>query len=90
VIGGGLGTLAGWGAAWGYTSSTSLQLPDLLNSYPACAKTPPPVDMQFSLAGCGPLVLGAFAVSLAIGIISGYLAARRASKLPPAEALRRV
>lgn len=90
LVGGAIGTLAGWGAAWGYTASTSLRLPTLLNSYPACAKTPPPLDMQFSLDGCTPLVLGAFLVALAIGILSGYLAARRASKLPPAEALRRV
>ncbi|HOJ23504.1 MAG TPA: ABC transporter permease, partial [Armatimonadota bacterium] len=90
IIGGGVGTATGWGAAWLYASHTRVQLPSLLNSYPACAKTPPPVDMQFSLEGSGPLVIGAFLVALAIGIFSGYLAARRASKLPPAEALRRV
>ena len=90
LAGGALGTLVGWGAAWAYTSSTSLRLPSLLNNYPSCAKTPPPVDMRFSLAGSGPLVLGAFLVALAIGILSGYLAARRAGRLPPAEALRRV
>lgn len=90
LIGGLIGTGAGYGAALGYTSSTTLRLPALLNSYPACAKTPPPLDMQFSLAGCGPLVVGAFLVALSIGVLSGYLAARRAGKLPPAEALRRV
>ena len=90
MIGGAVGTATGWGAAWLYTSHTSVQLPSLLNSYPACAQTPPPVDMHFSLAGSGPLVIGAFLVALAIGVISGYLAARRASTLPPAEALRRV
>ena len=88
LIGGLIGTER-YGAAPGHTSSTP-GLPALLNSYPACAKTPPPLDMQFSLAGCGPLVVGAFLVALSIGVLSGYLAARRAGKLPPAEALRRV
>lgn len=90
LAGGLLGTVTGWGAAWAYTSSTSLRLPLLLNTYPACAKTPPPVDMEFSLSGCGPTVVGALAVALAMGILSGYVAARRATQLPPAEALRRI
>jgi ABC-type lipoprotein release transport system permease subunit len=62
----------------------------LLNSYPACAKTPPPVDLELSLEGCAPLIAGAFAVAVLIGVLAGYIAARRATQLPPAEALRRV
>lgn len=90
LTGGVLGTLIGGGTAWIYTASTQLRLPALLNNYPACAKTPPPVDMKFSLEGCGPMIGGAFVVAVLIGVLAGYLAARRATQLPPAEALRRV
>jgi putative ABC transport system permease protein len=90
LVGGVVGTLVGGGAAWAYTSGTRLRLPSLLNNYPACAKTPPPVDLKFSLEGCTPMIAGAFAVALLIGVLAGYIAARRATQLPPAEALRRV
>lgn len=90
LIGGVIGTLIGGGAAWAYTSGTRLRLPSLLNNYPACAKTPPPVDLKFSLEGCAPMIAGAFVVALMIGVLAGYLAARRATQLPPAEALRRL
>jgi putative ABC transport system permease protein len=90
LVGGAAGTLVGGGAAWAYTSVTRLRLPSLLNSYPACAKTPPPVDLKLSLEGCTPMIAGAFAVALLIGVLAGYFAARRATQLPPAEALRRV
>jgi len=36
----------------------------------------------------GPSVIAAFAVSCVTGVVFGYLPARRAAKLPPAEALR--
>lgn len=36
------------------------------------------------------MIAGAFAVALLIGVLAGYIAARRAKQLHPAEALRRV
>jgi len=88
IVGGLVGTGLGSGAAYAYTAGTRLRLPTLLNNYPACAKTPAPVDIKFSLEGCELLIVGAFLIAVSLGILTGYLAARRAAQVPPAEALR--
>ncbi len=90
LIGGVMGCVLGLAVAWGYGEIATLRLPPALASFPPCATTPPPLNLPLNIT-VGPevLVLG-LSVALVIGALAGTAAARRAAKLPPAEALRRI
>ncbi len=90
VIGGVLGTAVGWLIAWGYGHVATLKLPPALASYPPCSSTPPPLSLPLDTSPSPDIFVIGLVVALAIGTIAGAVAARRAAKLPPAEALRRL
>lgn len=73
VVGGGLGLLAGFGLAWGAVGLAGRAF-----------------DFQgvFAPVFTVELVLGALLFSFVVGAASGVLPALRASRLPPADALR--
>jgi putative ABC transport system permease protein len=88
AVGGLVGCVLGWCIAFAYTALLPLKLPDALASYPPCADTPPPVALPVAMMPTlSTFVLG-FGAALLMGVISGFLASRRAARLRPAEALR--
>jgi len=90
LVGGAVGTLSGEGPRGPTPRSRACACRLCLNSYPACAKTPPPVDLVLSLEGCTPMIAGAFAVALLIGVSRVTSPPAGPRQLLPAEALRRV
>ncbi|MBC7286918.1 MAG: ABC transporter permease [Armatimonadetes bacterium] len=90
LLGGVIGTALGWLIAWGYGGFATLKLPPALASYPPCAATPPPLSLPLDTSPSPEIFVTGIVVALAIGMLAGAAAARRAAKLPPAEALRRL
>ncbi len=90
IIGGVAGSLLGLLLAWLYSYTAMLELPSALSSYPPCAITQPLLSTQIIFYP-SPLVfaIGSF-TALVLGAIAGFIAARRAASLAPAEALRRI
>ncbi|MFW5868331.1 MAG: ABC transporter permease [Armatimonadota bacterium] len=86
VIGSALGGLVGWG--WGRYAD--LSLPPSLNCFPACSTTEAPLALPLSTDPSASIIILGVAAALAIGTIAGLAAARRAAKLAPTEALRRI
>lgn len=90
AIGGVVGCLVGFLVAWGYGHISVLKLPPALASYPPCAATPPPLSLPLNIYPAPWIFAVGLLTALIIGTLAGTAAARRAAKLPPAEALRRI
>ena len=90
LIGGLIGCIAGFAIAWGYGKMATLKLPPALASYPPCATTPPPLSLPLTISPAAWIFILGLVTALLIGTLTGMAAARRAAKLPPAEALRRI
>ncbi|MCX7599635.1 MAG: ABC transporter permease [Armatimonadetes bacterium] len=89
-LGGVIGCLVGWLIGVVYGAVSTLQLPSALASYPACSSTPPPLSLPLSTAPAPWVFVVGLVAALFIGTLAGAAAARRAAKLPPAVALRRI
>ena len=90
VIGGLAGSILGLLIAWLYSYTATLELPSALSSYPPCATTQPLLSTQIIFYP-SPVIFAVGALTaLALGAIAGFIAARRAASLAPAEALRRI
>ncbi|HEY5596587.1 MAG TPA: ABC transporter permease [Candidatus Bipolaricaulota bacterium] len=72
LVGGLLGSLTGLGIAWGIKYLAPLFVPDTS------------IEVSFSPG----LTLAVLALSFALGVLAGWLPARKAATLPPVEALR--
>jgi len=90
IIGGVLGCIAGFLIAWGYGHVATLKLPPALASFPPCSTTTPPLSLPLTISVSPGIILLALGAAMLIGTLAGTAAARRAAKLPPAEALRRI
>jgi putative ABC transport system permease protein len=90
LFGGVIGIVAGVGLAYLYGAVVTPALPRSFVSYPECSATPAPAALPFTAVPNVALLIGAAAVALAIGCLSGWLASRRAAKLQPAQALRQL
>jgi len=90
IIGGLIGSVLGMVVAWGYSYVATLELPSALASYPPCATTQPLLSTQIIFYP-SPLIFAVGALTaLILGSAAGFIAARRAAALAPAEALRRI
>ncbi len=90
VFGGILGCGVGWLIAWGFGEKAHLQLPSELGSYAPCSATPPPLALPLSTAPALDMFIIGMVAALVIGTAAGLVAARRAAKLDPVVALRRI
>jgi len=90
VIGGLLGCGVGWLLAFGYSQVADLKLPSALSSFPQCAVTPPPLALPLSTNPSLLVFAVGLVAALLIGSVAGLAASRRAARLDPAEALRRL
>lgn len=88
TIGGILGVLGGYAVAYAYAATTSFQLPHGLLPYSCVPAAAPPQNLKIALH-LSPSIIGiALIVSIVMGILAGYLAARKAASLQPAQAIR--
>ena len=86
IIGGVIGSVAGWV----YGNMADLKLPDSLNQFPECTQTAPALALPlYTTPSVGVFLLG-MVLALAIGTIAGLAASRRAARLDPVDALRRL
>lgn len=90
VLGGVLGCLVGYLITYLYAANADLILPHMMNPFPCVPAIPPPTDLSVNFFISWPLVVGALAIAVGLGAISGYFASRSAAKLQPVEALRRM
>lgn len=90
VIGGVIGCGLGWLIAWTYGAKAQLRLPDAFAHFAPCSETAPPLELPLSTSPSIVLFIAGMVAALAIGTLSGLVAARRAAKLDPVVALRRV
>jgi len=90
LLGGVLGSIIGWLVAGLYGRLADLQLPGALSSYPPCATTPPPLSLPLTVAPSIVIFGTALVLALIIGSLAGLAAARRAARLEPVRALRRL
>ena len=90
IIGGLIGSVLGSAAGWLYGHFAELKLPATLSSFPTCSTTEAPLALPLS-TNPSLLIFGlGMALALAIGVIAGLAASRRAAKLDPVDALRRL
>lgn len=92
AIGGVVGCVVGWLLAFSYSKFADLKLPQALSSFPPCAATAPKLELNLQLATYAslPVLAIGLAAALLIGSVAGFAASRRASRLDPAVALRRL
>jgi ABC-type lipoprotein release transport system permease subunit len=86
VLGSGLGSLAGWM----YGHWADLRLPASLNYYPPCSATEAPLALRLTTDPSVAIFALGMASALVIGTIAGLAASRRAARLDPVDALRRL
>ncbi len=92
LMGGIAGCIVGYAIAFLYASTVEFKLPHGVVPYscvPAAAP-PPNVPVTLVLHASPALVLTAIAIAVVMGALGGYIAAKRAASLRPAEALRRL
>jgi ABC-type lipoprotein release transport system permease subunit len=90
IIGGLLGSSLGSLIGWLYGQFANLKLPETLSSFPDCASTEAPLDLPLATNPSAMIFILGLVLALAIGIIAGLAASRRAAKLDPVDALRRL
>ncbi len=90
IIGGLVGCGLGWLIAWGFSVKADLKLPEALASFAPCSTTQAPLEIPLSTTPSLGLFLGGLFAALAIGALSGMMAARRAARMDPVVALRRI
>jgi putative ABC transport system permease protein len=90
LMGGVLGSILGSAIGWGWGQFADLSLPPSLNYFPACSTTEAPLALPLSTDPSATIFILGVAAALLIGTFAGVAAARRAAKLAPTEALRRL
>jgi putative ABC transport system permease protein len=90
IIGGLLGSALGSFAGGMYGKLADLKLPETLNNFPECADTAPQLALHLSTNPSVEVFLLGLASALVIGTIAGLAASRRAARLNPVDALRRL
>ncbi len=90
LIGGVLGCVAGYLIAYIYAATAEFKLPHPIVPYSCLPAAAPPQNLVVAMKVSWPLVIAAILIALAMGVLGGYFAAKRAASLHPAEALRRL
>ena len=90
LIGGILGCVAGYAVAYLYAATAKFNLPHPLVPYSCLPAAAPPQTLSVAMKLSWELILLALVISLAMSLIGGYLAAKHAATMHPAEALRRL
>ncbi len=90
VIGGIIGCGLGYFISWIYATTSHLSIPQALAPYPACSSTPAPTDLAVSIHFSFLIFTIGLAAAIGIGVLAGYISARKATRLQPGEALKHI
>lgn len=90
LIGGIAGCIVGYLIAYLYAATAEFKLPHPLVPYSCLPAAAPPQNLIVAMKISWLLVIMAIIIALVMGVLGGYLAAKRAASLHPAEALRRL
>jgi len=90
LIGGVAGCAIGYLIAYLYAATAEFKLPHPVVPYSCLPAAAPPQNLVVAMKVQWWLVLAAILIALAMGMLGGYFAAKRAASLQPAEALRRL
>lgn len=90
LMGGVLGCIVGYAIAFVYAATAELKLPPGVVPYSCVPAAAPPQNLSVAMKLSWELILLALVIAIVMGLIGGYLAAKHASSMHPAEALRRL
>lgn len=90
LIGGILGCIAGYAVAFLYAATAKFNLPHPIVPYSCLPAAAPPQTLSVAMKLSWELIILALVISLAMSLLGGYLAAKDAATMRPAEALRRL
>lgn len=90
LLGGIAGCVVGYVIAYLYASTAVLKLPHGVVPYSCLPAAAPPQNIAVAMQVSWMLVLAAIVIAVGMGVLGGYIAAKRAASLHPAEALRRL
>ncbi len=88
LIGGILGCIVGYLVAYAYARTANFALPQAMLPYSCVPAAAPPEKLIVAMGIYWWIVGLSIGISIVVGILSGYLAARKAIALKPAEAIR--
>jgi ABC-type antimicrobial peptide transport system permease subunit len=90
TIGGILGIIVGYILAYIYASTAVFQLPHNVIPTSCAPAAAPPENLKVAMQVYPWIVITALLVSIVVGVLSGYLASRKAAALEPAQAIRAI
>jgi ABC-type antimicrobial peptide transport system permease subunit len=90
TIGGILGIIVGYILAYIYASTAVFQLPHNLIPASCAPAAAPPENLKVAMQVYPWILITALLVSIVVGVLSGYLASRKAAALEPAQAIRAI
>lgn len=90
LLGGLLGSFIGGGIGWAYGRIADLKLPASLSYYAPCSTTEPLLTLPLTTDPTAFTFILGMASALFIGAVAGLAASRRAARMDPVEALRRL
>ncbi len=90
LVGGVTGCLVGYVIAYLYAATVEFKLPHGILPYSCVPAAAPPQNLTVAMKVSPELVLATLAIAIVMSTLGGYIAAKRAASLNPAEALRRL
>jgi len=88
LIGGIIGCFMGYMTTYLFVMNSNFAIPEAITSYPACSASTLATDLTVTIVFSPYLILIGMSVAIILGLLAGYVGAKRISSLLPSEALR--
>ena len=90
LIGGIIGCVIGYIITYLFVINANFTLPGVIASYPACAGSSLTTALAMHVIFSPPIILIGMSAAIGLGLLAGYVGAKRISSLLPCEALRQL
>ena len=90
LIGGIIGCFMGYIITYLFVMNSNFAIPEAITSYPACSASTLTTDLTVTVVFSPYLILIGMSVAIILGLLAGYVGAKRISSLLPSEALRQL